>query len=102
VNTLPPTPTWMFRVFADAFPEFFKPTEDPMPLTKQNLDDAFSYHALDDEQKAAYARIEEAAKAFASVVLDVLPPCGDQQAACRLIFEAKATANRGVAVRGAV
>jgi hypothetical protein len=73
-----------------------------MPITKTNLRDAFSYHQLDDQQKEAYARIEAAAIAFADVVLDVLPPCGDQQAAIRHIFEAKATANRGVAVKGMV
>ena len=44
----------------------------------------------------------ESLEAFAEVVLDVLPPCGDQQAAIREIFVAKATANRGVAVRGIV
>jgi hypothetical protein len=59
-------------------------------------------HTLDDPQREAYARIEAAAIAFADVILDVLPPCGDQQAAIRHIFEAKATANRGVAVRGQV
>lgn len=73
-----------------------------MPVTKENLRAVMSYHTLDEPQKAAYHRIEEAAINFAHVVLDVLPPCGDQQAAIRHIFEAKATANRGVAVKGAV
>lgn len=69
-----------------------------MPVTKENVRSAMS-SALDDVQKKAYQRIEEAAVAFADVVLDVLPPCGDQQAAIRLIFETNATANRGVAVK---
>lgn len=73
-----------------------------MPITRQNLRDAFTYHNLDDSQKRRYALIEAAAIAFAEVVLDVLPACGDQQAAIRHIFEAKATANRGVAVKGIV
>lgn len=73
-----------------------------MPVTKENLRQVMSYHQLDDQQREAYERIEEAAVQFAAVVLDVLPACGDQQAAIRHIFEAKATANRGVAVRGAV
>ena len=71
-------------------------------MTKDNLRDVMSYHQLDEQQRAAYVRIEDAAVAFANVVLDVLPACGDQQAAIRHIFEAKATANRGVAVRGVV
>lgn len=76
--------------------------EKPMPITNANLRDAFTYHTLDDDQKAAYGRIEAAAIHLAEVILDVLPPCGDQQAALRLLFEAKATANRGVAVKGIV
>lgn len=73
-----------------------------MPVTKENLISAFTYHALDADQKIAYERIEAASVALAGVILDVLPPCGDQQAAIRHVFEAKATANRGVAIRGAV
>lgn len=73
-----------------------------MPVTKENLRDAMTYHSLDILQQASYKRIEDAAIAFAEVLLDVLPPCGDQQAAIRHIFEAKATANRGVAVRAVV
>jgi hypothetical protein len=73
-----------------------------MPVNKDNLRTVMSYHELNDEQKAAYAMIEEAAVAFCEVVLKVLPPCGDQQAAIREIFIAKATANRGVAVKGIV
>lgn len=73
-----------------------------MPVTKDNLHAAMSYHVLDAGQQAAYDMIQEAAIHFAEVVLDVMPPCGDQQAAIRHIFEAKATANRGVAIKGAV
>lgn len=73
-----------------------------MPVTKENLKATMSYHTLNDTQRNAYGRIEAAAIAFAEVALDVLPPCGDQQAGIRLIFEAKATLNRGVAVKGIV
>jgi hypothetical protein len=72
-----------------------------MPITKENLRDAFTYHQLDEDQRARYARVEAAAMAFAEVVLDVLPASGDQQAALRKIFEAKATVNRGIAFHGA-
>jgi hypothetical protein len=74
----------------------------PMPVTLENLEQTMTYHRLDGEQQAAYNRIERAAIAFARVALEVLPACGDQQAAIRSIFEAKATLNRGVAVRGIV
>ena len=74
----------------------------PRGITKDNLLATMSYHTLDESQQAAYGRIQDAAVAFATVLLEVLPPCGDQQAAIRHIFEAKATANRGVAIKGLV
>lgn len=73
-----------------------------MPVTKENLKAAMSYHTLDDDQKTAYAAVQAAAEAFAMVCLTVVGPCGDQQAAIRHIFEAKATINRSIAIRGAV
>ncbi len=69
-----------------------------MPVTKENLRQVFSYHQLSETQRDAYKRIEDAAVELAQVMLEVLPPCGDQQAAIRHIFEAKATANRAIAV----
>jgi hypothetical protein len=75
---------------------------ETMPITKENLKATMSYHALDDEQKAKYTRVQDAAEAFATVCLEVVGPCGDQQAAIRHIFEAKATINRSIAIRGAV
>jgi hypothetical protein len=72
--------------------------ESQMPVTKDNLLSTMSYHPLSDAQKDAYNKIEDAAVAFAMVLLEVMVPCGDQQAAIRHIFEAKATANRGIAV----
>ena len=73
-----------------------------MPITKENLKDAFTYHVLDDVQLMACKRVEDATLALANVALEVLGPCGDQQAALRLLFEAKATLNRGIAIRGQV
>jgi len=73
-----------------------------MPVTKENLRQVMTYHTLDEEQREQYKRVEEAAIAFGEVALEVLGPSGDQQAALRLIFEAKATLNRGIAVRGIV
>lgn len=71
-------------------------------ITKENLHDAFSYQGLDDGQRLAYAQIQDVSEAFASLLLDLLPNCDDRQAAIRHIFEAKATANRAIAIRGRV
>jgi hypothetical protein len=74
-----------------------------MPVTKENLQESMTYHKLDEDQQRRYIAIEHAAIKFAEVILNVLPDTSDdQQAAIRHIFEAKATANRGVAIRGIV
>lgn len=73
-----------------------------MPITKENLHEAFSYHPLDESQVEAYAAIQMHAEAFARAILEHVKPCGDQQAAIRHVFEAKATANRSIAVDGIV
>lgn len=73
-----------------------------MPVTKQNLHETMSYHKLSESQQNAYQLVQDAAEKFATVALEVLQPCGDQQAAIRHIFEAKATLNRGIAINGLV
>lgn len=73
-----------------------------MPVTLDNLDDVFTYHAPTPEQQEAYRAINDAAKQLARVILDHTPACADQQAAVRLVREARMTANAAVALGGAV
>lgn len=73
-----------------------------MAVTREQLDDIFTYHAPDDEQTIKYAKIRIAARALAEVILECTPICADQQAAVRHVREAVMTANAAVALKGAV
>jgi hypothetical protein len=73
-----------------------------MPVTKENVDDVFSYHAPDEEQRAALITLREQAREMAHAILDFVPPSADQQAALRLLRECTMTANAGIMLKGAV
>ncbi len=73
-----------------------------MAVTREQLDDIFTYHAPDDDQTIKYAKIRIAALALANVILECTPVCGDQQAAIRKVREAVMTANAGIALKGLV
>lgn len=73
-----------------------------MPVTKANVDDVFTYHAPDDNQRAQLETVRESAKALAHVILACTPLCADQQAALRLLREAVMTANAAIALRGQI
>jgi hypothetical protein len=71
-------------------------------VTKENLDDVFTYHAPTAGDLISYGRLRAAARDFAEVVLAETPPCADQQAAIRKVREAVMTANAAVALGGQV
>lgn len=73
-----------------------------MPVTKGNVEDVFTYHPPTPAQVEAYSALREDAKRLARTILEVVPPCADQQAALRLLREAVMTANAAVALNGAV
>lgn len=70
------------------------------PLTPLALDDIFKYHPPDEQQKARYHIIREAAKDFATVLLANTPPSPDQSAAIRKLRECVMTANASIALDG--
>ncbi len=63
------------------------------------LDDLFTYHAPTAEQVGMYARINDAARAFARVLLIECPTSPDLSAAIRLVREARMTANASIATK---
>lgn len=65
----------------------------------QLLDDLFTYHAADDEQKVKYKAINDAGKAFAKVVLQTCPSSPDRSEAIRMIRTARMTANSSIATK---
>lgn len=64
----------------------------------EELDHLFTYHPPTGDQIPRYTAINEAAKAFARVVLENTPRSADQSAAMRLIREARMTANSAIAL----
>lgn len=73
-----------------------------MPVTTANVDDVFTYHAPTGSDPEAYEAIRTKARELAHTILDLVPTCGDQQAALRLLREAVMTANAAIALKGRV
>jgi hypothetical protein len=60
----------------------------------------FSHHDATPEKIEHYARIHEAAKNFAQVLLDHVPACSDRVASLRLLREASMMACAAVSLDG--
>ena len=75
---------------------------DDMPVTKENVDQVFTYHAPDAAQIESLQKVRTKARELAVTMLDEVPLSADQQAAIRLLREAVMTANAAIALRGAV
>ena len=65
-----------------------------------DLDHIFKYHAPTPETLKSYTAIRDAAKAFATILIENTPEGADQTAALRLVREASMTANAAVALGG--
>jgi hypothetical protein len=70
----------------------------PRGMTKQAIEEAFTYHAPKEHQVPKYNAIREKAKDLALVILDLTPPCPDQTAALRKLRECVMTANAAIAL----
>lgn len=78
------------------------------PLSKRrlimpefDLDNIFMYHPpKDDDTVKTYQVLREAAKEFASIIIEHTPAGADQSAAIRKVREAVMTANAAVALEG--
>jgi hypothetical protein len=66
-------------------------------ITLENVEDAFTYHAPSPGQAARYAKIKEAAVAFAKVVLQECQPSADTTRAIQTIRQARMEANQAIA-----
>ncbi|HEY3499463.1 MAG TPA: hypothetical protein VGK73_32460 [Polyangiaceae bacterium] len=73
-----------------------------MPVTKQNIEDVFTYHAPLPDQVVALQAVREAAKRLTHAILENAPQCADQQAAIRHVREAVMTANAAIVLDGLV
>ncbi len=69
-------------------------------ITKENLDNWFTYHAPVGDDATSYEKLRSSAKDFAAAILELTPPSADQTAAIRKVREAVMTANAAIACRG--
>lgn len=78
-----------------------------MPITQQQLNEWFTYHApegkvagSDLDKTAAYDVVRRAGRAFAEAIVACTPASADQTAAVRKVREAVMTANAAIACDG--
>ncbi|MBU1483146.1 MAG: hypothetical protein KKH12_15900 [Gammaproteobacteria bacterium] len=65
-----------------------------------NVDHIFSYHSPTPEKIPVYNELREGARAFAELIVRLVPEGADQEAAIRKVREAVMTANAAVALDG--
>jgi hypothetical protein len=66
------------------------------------IDEIFTYHPPDDEQRIAYENIRSSAKEMAHTLMNYCPPSEDRNAALRQLRDCVMTANASVALKGLV
>jgi hypothetical protein len=67
-------------------------------ITVDNLEDVFRYHPPDAKRAAQHDKVNNAAIAFARVLLAETPECADRSAALRSVREARLWANSALAL----
>lgn len=72
----------------------------PGTITKEKLENWFTYHAPTPEQLPKFQAIRDAGLAFATTIVENTPPSADQTAAVRKVREAVMTANQSIACNG--
>jgi hypothetical protein len=69
-----------------------------MAITKEELDEYFTYHPPQGDQAERYQELREGAKTFAMLLLHCTKPSADQTAAIRKLRECVMTANASIAL----
>ena len=69
-------------------------------MTKDQLENWFTYHTPKEGQPEKYEELRAAGKAFAETIVDLTPPSADQSAVIRKVREAVMTANAAIACGG--
>lgn len=67
-------------------------------ITKENVDEVFTYHSPQGDQETRYHAIREEARKMAFVILSYTKVGADQQAALRKLRECVMTANASIAL----
>lgn len=71
-----------------------------MPITRENIDNWFTYHAPSPDDTVAYEKLRSSAREMAKAIIELTPPSADQSAAIRLLRESVMTANAAIACKG--
>jgi hypothetical protein len=66
------------------------------PLTLDNVEDAFTYHAWQPDQTAAGKQVVDALVTAAKVILNVVPPGPDRSVAIRKLRETRMDCNSAI------
>lgn len=77
--------------------------QDPHPSnirtpSEEDIENLFMYHAPTEEQIPKYKAINDAAKAYAQVILANAPVCADRTSAFRKLRDSRMWANAAVAL----
>lgn len=70
------------------------------PEDQALLDDVFTYHPPVGDQQERYVALREHAKAFATAIMAIVPPCADRTVALRKVREAVMDGNAAIALGG--
>ena len=71
-----------------------------MAITKEQLENWFTYHSPTPDQLPKFQAIREAGLNLALTIIENSPPSADQTASIRLVREAIMTANAAIACKG--
>jgi hypothetical protein len=69
-------------------------------LTKDQVEELFTYHKPEGDQLIRYGKIRDKAKELALVIVEFCPPSADTSAAIRKLREAVHVANASIALEG--
>lgn len=67
-------------------------------MTKEQIDNLFSYHPPKGDQVARYNLIREKAREFAQIINENTPPSAEQTLAIRKLHDSVMQANAAIAV----
>ncbi len=74
---------------------------DERAFDDETLDELFTYHAPDEEQRYRYERFRDAAKVFARELVRCVPQSADRTDAVRKLRECVMTGNAAIALEKA-
>jgi hypothetical protein len=69
-------------------------------MTREQIDNWFTYHAPTPDHLVSYEKLRGDARSFAHAINELVPECADKTAAIRKLRECVMTANAAIACGG--